>query len=125
MKKYVRDVREKFRTTMAELNLPTEHRLVVEDFLLAYDQLRDAAGDNEIEELIPKMAQVITCVCGSTFAACIEPNCYTEREWCNDVVKYANQGCTISTIPANMFKFERCRCADAVKDIKKRQLLLF
>ena len=124
-REYIIDTRDKFVLLIQSLNLPAEQRVIIEDLLLAYDQLRDAAGDNEVETLIPKMAQVITCKCGSKFAACIEPHCYTDADWLKNVKHYVNAGCLINTIPASSFKFERCTCKDAVKDVNKRQMQLF
>ena len=28
-----------------------------------------------------KKVQVIICKCGAKFAACVEPDCYTDKDW--------------------------------------------
>ena len=59
----------------------------------------------------PKKAQTIACHCGKIFAGCMEPYCYTDKQWMKDVRKYALKGYTIGLQPPG-FKLEQCTCAD-------------
>jgi hypothetical protein len=45
-----------------------------------------------------RRAQVIYCTCGALFAACLEPECYTDKEWLKDLSKYVKKGCTVDMI---------------------------
>ncbi len=55
--------------------------------------------------------QIIKCKCGKTFAACIEPECYTEAEWMRDLRKYVKGGCSVSLVASGKdFQFEKCEC---------------
>lgn len=57
------------------------------------------------------MIQMITCKCGSIFAACLEPDCYTDKDWIKNLAKYVKKGCTIKMISHNTgFQFEQCKC---------------
>ncbi len=55
-------------------------------------------------------AQVIKCKCGKVFAACREPECYTEKDWMKDMRKYVIDGCTVDMVNTNEFQFENCVC---------------
>lgn len=67
-------------------------------------------------------AQVVICKCGSKFAACVEPNCYTQKEWLKDLRKYVQEGCTVEMIEATEFKFERCKCEKEKIDVNQTEL---
>jgi len=57
-----------------------------------------------------KLAQIIVCKCGATIAACIEPECYVDKDWQKDVRKYTKKGYLIKTINKNDVQFGRCTC---------------
>lgn len=59
-----------------------------------------------------RKAQVIICKCGAKFAACVEPHCYTEKDWQKDLRKYVNEGCRVELVDCASFKFEKCRCKE-------------
>ena len=59
-----------------------------------------------------RKAQVIVCKCGAKFAACVEPHCYTEKDWQKDLRKYVNEGCTVEMVDCASFRFEKCRCKE-------------
>ena len=46
--------------------------------------------------------------CDAIFAACNEPNCYTEKDWTKNLKQYAKEGCKIEMVES--FKFEKCEC---------------
>jgi len=56
------------------------------------------------------MVQTIKCKCGSVFAACTEPECYTEKDWMDNLRDYVLDGCTVELVDRNDFKFEQCKC---------------
>jgi len=55
-------------------------------------------------------AQIVKCQHGKVFAACMEPQCYTDKDWMRDVRKYANGSCTVHIVESQSFKFEKCDC---------------
>jgi len=56
-------------------------------------------------------AQVIKYkCCGETFAACIEPDCYTDAEWQKNLRRYALRGDTIEMIDSNSVTISKCKC---------------
>jgi len=58
-----------------------------------------------------KKAQIVKCRCGSIFAACVEPHCYTEPDWQKDVRKYAKQGYRIEMKDCGEgIQFSKCKC---------------
>lgn len=68
-------------------------------------------------------AQVIKCVCGSIFAGCVVPECYTEVEWQRDMRKYVKKGCTVELKENGRWKFEICICnKKGEKDLKQLQI---
>lgn len=69
----------------------------------------------DVSRSAQRLAQVIVCKCGSKFAACVAPECYTEADWMKDVRKYVKQGCTVEVVEAGSFRFERCKCAELAK----------
>lgn len=56
------------------------------------------------------MVQIIKCKCGSVFAGCIEPYCYTDKEWTKPLRQHVLEGCTVEMIKSTDFKFEKCKC---------------
>lgn len=68
-----------------------------------------------------RLIQVIKCKCGKTFAACCEPECYTDKDWQKDVRNYVKKGCTVEMREAGQWNFERCTC---VKQ-EEKELSLF
>ncbi len=57
------------------------------------------------------MVQIIRCKCGSVFAACHEPECYTDDDWIADLKAYVLQGSTVGLVKGTDFKFENCICS--------------
>jgi hypothetical protein len=70
-------------------------------------------------------AMVIICKCGSAFAACITPECYTDKDWQKDLRKYVKEGCTVEMRHSGDFNFERCKCNEKQEAEIKNQLSLF
>lgn len=70
------------------------------------------------------MIQIVkTKCCGSVFAACIEPDCYTDKDWLKNLKKYVNRGDKVEMVENGTFKFGgKCNCNDVVKT---EQLNLF
>jgi DTW domain-containing protein YfiP len=56
------------------------------------------------------MIQVTKCPCGKIFAACREPECYTEADYQRDTRKYIAKGCTVEMVENGTWKFEQCTC---------------
>ncbi len=71
--------------------------------------------------------QIIRCKCGKSFAACREPECYTEKEWMKDLRKYVQEGCTVEMIDSGEgnLQLERCECPKVKKNINANQTELF
>jgi hypothetical protein len=71
--------------------------------------------------------QIIRCKCGKPFAACREPECYTEKEWMKDLRKYVQEGCTVEMIDSGVgnLSLEKCVCVKAEKNINPNQIELF
>lgn len=70
-----------------------------------------------------KTIQVIVCKCGSEFAACIVPECYTDKDWQKDLRECVKNGCTVKMVESGTFSFERCKCPAVPKN--PNQLKLF
>jgi malate/lactate dehydrogenase len=68
-------------------------------------------------------AQTITCKCGSTYAACLVPECYQDTEWMKDVRKAAAVGHAIDLRDVKSFSLQTCSCEKEV--VNKKQLKLF
>jgi len=59
------------------------------------------------------MIQVIKYqCCDQAFAACCEPECYTEKDWLKDLRKYALRGDKIELIEHGDLKLGRCKCKE-------------
>ena len=49
--------------------------------------------------------------CGKIFAACCEPDCYTDKEWLKNLRKYAKRGDSVQMIESGKgLKLEKCLC---------------
>lgn len=63
-----------------------------------------------------KRIQVISCKCGKTFAASIEPECYKDKEWMDNLREYVTNGCSVDLIKSGEgnLKLEECICTDKI-----------
>ena len=57
-----------------------------------------------------KRAQAVKCKCGNIIAACVEPACYTDRDWQKNIRFYAKKGYEISLIPVDIVRIELNQC---------------
>lgn len=49
--------------------------------------------------------------CGKTFAACCEPDCYTDKDWLTELKKYISRGDIVEMIDdSSEVQFGRCEC---------------
>jgi len=71
-----------------------------------------------------KKAQIVICECGSAFAACVEPYCYTERDWTKQLKEYVNKGYKVDLVNVEGFSLEECKCEKEIKT-DKNQIELF
>ena len=62
-----------------------------------------------------KRIQVLICKCGSKYAACLEPYCYTDKDWLKDLSKHVKDGGTVEMIDSQTFTFEKCKCQQKVE----------
>lgn len=53
--------------------------------------------------------------CGKIFAACCEPECYTDKDWLKELRKYVLRGDVVETVEMGTFQFGKCEC----KEVKK------
>lgn len=57
------------------------------------------------------MIQVIKYkCCGKIFAACCEPECYTEKDWLKNLRQYALRGDIVEMAESGSVKFGKCEC---------------
>lgn len=56
------------------------------------------------------MIQITKCPCGKTFAACREPECYTDAEYQKDTRNYIKRGCTVEMVNSGEWSFEKYTC---------------
>ena len=54
--------------------------------------------------------------CDNIFAACREPECYTESSWLKDIKKYAKQGCKIELVESCVFGVCKCKKSKTKKE---------
>lgn len=54
--------------------------------------------------------QTVRCKCGCVFAACIEPECYMDKQWMKDLRRYVKKGNTVKVVPKDEFEFGKCTC---------------
>lgn len=72
------------------------------------------------------MVQVVKCKCGEVFAACVEPECYEDKEWMKSVRDYSKQGYKIEMKENGTWKFGACECQSKQQDpFVENQLPLF
>ena len=70
------------------------------------------------------MIQVIKYpCCGKIFAACTEPECYTDNDWLKSLKKYVKQGYQVGMIEGGKGKlrFEICDCKKDVNLFKEKE----
>lgn len=73
-----------------------------------------------------KQAQVIKCKCGSIFAACCVPECYTTSDWIKDLKKYVKAGFEVDMLNIGSFSLAKCTCGESVvESVDKDQLNMF
>lgn len=57
------------------------------------------------------MIQVIKYgCCGQIFAACVEPYCYTDKEWLKDTRRYTLRGDKVEMMEQGTWEFGKCEC---------------
>lgn len=56
------------------------------------------------------MIQVTKCPCGKVFAACREPECYSDSDYQMETIKYLKNGCTVQMVESSEWEFEKCTC---------------
>ena len=56
--------------------------------------------------------------CGSGFAACVEPECYTNKDWLKNLKQYVKEGHKVEMVES--FTFEICKC----NEVKKEEIKL-
>lgn len=62
--------------------------------------------------------QVIVCKCGSKMAACLEPYCYTDKDWHRDIKKYLDKGCSVEMIESGKgLSLAKCKCNEQGKQL--------
>lgn len=72
------------------------------------------------------MIQVIKCPCGKIFAACCEPECYSDAEWQKNMRGYVKKGCKPEMIEhGSGWEFEKCTCKNMKPAPKEVQTSLF
>ena len=66
------------------------------------------------------MIQVVKSkCCGTIFAACIEPECYTDKDWLKNLKNYVNRGDKVEMIESGTLQsIKKCDC-DVVLMTKK------
>jgi len=47
--------------------------------------------------------------CGKIFAACYEPDCYTDKDWLKNLKEYVNRG-DIVGLTDEKIQFGKCEC---------------
>jgi hypothetical protein len=56
-------------------------------------------------------AQVIKYkCCGKVYAACMEPRCYTNKDWLKDIKKAVKDGDKIEMLDTSSFQMDKCTC---------------
>jgi hypothetical protein len=54
--------------------------------------------------------------CGSVFAACVEPDCYTDKDWLKNLKGYVNRGDKVEMIENGTLQFGgKCKCNEVAK----------
>ncbi len=62
--------------------------------------------------------------CGAVFAACCEPECYTDSEWTRNLKKYVERGDKVEMIENGTLKFGKCECSKDKLNHKQTQIEL-
>jgi len=70
------------------------------------------------------MIQVTKCPCGEIFAACREPECYSDAEYQKDTRNYIKKGCTVEMVESGKWEWGNCTCPN-MKPVDKSQLPIF
>jgi hypothetical protein len=52
---------------------------------------------------MPRKIQVLVCKCGAKYAACIDPYCYTDKDWLKDLKKHIKDGGTVEMSDSESF----------------------
>lgn len=64
--------------------------------------------------------------CGKAFAACCEPDCYTDEDWTKELKKYVLRGDNVEMVEPGDWKFEKCECNKTpIEPINPNQLTMF
>jgi hypothetical protein len=66
--------------------------------------------------------QVMKCHCGATFAACREPDCYTDTIWKENLSEHVLNGGEVNLVKS--FKFSDCTCKKNTEE-PTNQLTIF
>lgn len=54
--------------------------------------------------------------CGSVFAACHEPYCYTDKDWLRNLKQYVNRGDKVEMVESADLHFGgKCQCNEVAK----------
>ncbi|OBW43523.1 hypothetical protein AB670_00053 [Chryseobacterium sp. MOF25P] len=71
------------------------------------------------------MIQVIKYkCCGNIFAACCEPECYTDMDWLKELKKYVERGNKVEMIPnGGVLQFKRCECEKESKSKEQQKVI--
>lgn len=56
--------------------------------------------------------------CGKVFAACCEPDCYTDEEWLTNLKNYINRGDIVEMVESETsLKLDKCECKNTPKQL--------
>lgn len=78
-----------------------------------------------------KKVQVVKyACCDKVFAACAQPECYTDKDWLKNLKQYIKRGDKVDLAENGTWKFEKCECKKSTADknnapIPANQLSLF
>lgn len=71
------------------------------------------------------MVQVIKYkCCDKVFAACIEPECYTEKTWLKELRKYVLRGDKVEVVDNASIDWGKCECKTKEPDLFSEQGLI-
>lgn len=59
--------------------------------------------------------------CGEIFAACTEPECYTESDWQKNLREYAKRGEIIEIVESGSVRMSKCKCEKKETDSEQSQ----
>lgn len=64
------------------------------------------------------MIQIIKYKCCEVpFAACCEPDCYTDSDWLKSLKKYVNRGDKVEMVESGTWKLGKCKCNETTKPL--------